>query len=236
MDDIYRLDSHIVKLVAELHVEREACVGVSFGLFHVWSFGFLDVCMHTCLDVPLKWMWACVRACMLPLHVSVHRLQNLFLQCFFRNHSQCSVISNRFLSVCGLQRGLSSSCLHFSQGSFRSALAESSSIVAFLHAFEGDVDDGNQALCGAQGAEQPVRIGLSQDPQDIALVKAQLARLCGYVVAQCSYFAVGWQRTWGKGEQEDLGNWWLVTGQSCFKNNCKTFPSWSFSILLFVLL
>lgn len=63
--------------------------------------------------------------------------------------------------------------------------------MALLHAFEGDVDDGNQALRGAQGAEQPVRIGLSQDTQDIALVEAQLAGLCGYVVAQCSDFAVG---------------------------------------------
>ncbi len=51
---LYKLDSHTVKLVAQLHTDKEACVYL--GLFLVWSFGFLVVCMHTCLDVPLKWM------------------------------------------------------------------------------------------------------------------------------------------------------------------------------------
>lgn len=53
-----------------------------------------------------------------------------------------------------------------------------------LGAAEGDVDDGDQAPRGAQGAEQPVGVGLPQDLQHVALVEAQLARLGGDVVAQ----------------------------------------------------
>lgn len=74
------------------------------------------------------------------------------------------------------------------KGSFDSALLGSSGILALLHAAEGDIDDGNQTLLGVQGAEQPVRISLAQDLQDIALVEAELAGLGGYVVAQRSYF------------------------------------------------
>lgn len=61
--------------------------------------------------------------------------------------------------------------------------------MAVLHAVEGHVNDGHQTLGGAQGAEQPVGIGLPQNPQDVALVEAQLARLGGYVVAQRSDLA-----------------------------------------------
>lgn len=51
------LESHIFKLVAQLHAERErsACLSV-FGFVSGLVFWFLDVCMHTCLDVPLRWM------------------------------------------------------------------------------------------------------------------------------------------------------------------------------------
>lgn len=75
-----------------------------------------------------------------------------------------------------------------SRGSFSSALLQPSGMVAVLHAVEGDIDDGNQAPAGAQRAEQPIRIRLAQDTQDVALVEAQLTGLGGYVVAQCSYF------------------------------------------------
>lgn len=78
--------------------------------------------------------------------------------------------------------------MNSSWDSFGSALSESRGIVAVLHAVEGDIDDGNQAPGGAQGAQQPVWISLAQDLQDITLVEAQLARLGGYVVAQCSHF------------------------------------------------
>lgn len=110
---------------------------------------------------------------------------------FFGTHPQCTVISNSSRSVAGtplcLQSGLPSSRVNSSRGSFGSALPESSGILALLHAFEGNINDGNQALRGAQRAEQPVGIRLAQDPQDVALVEAQLAGLGGYVVAQCSY-------------------------------------------------
>lgn len=79
-------------------------------------------------------------------------------------------------------------CLHLALIPLGSTLSGSTGILAVLHAFEGDVDDGDQASGGAQGAQQPVRVGLAQDPQDVALVEAQLAGLGGYVVAQRSYF------------------------------------------------
>lgn len=61
-------------------------------------------------------------------------------------------------------------------------------VLAVLHAVEGDVDDGDQALGGAEGAEQPVGIGLAQDPQHVALVEAELSGLGGDVVTQRSDF------------------------------------------------
>lgn len=53
-----------------------------------------------------------------------------------------------------LQSGLSPSLILLPfGGSFSSVLPESSGILAVLHAVEGDVDNGNQALGGAQEAE-----------------------------------------------------------------------------------
>lgn len=60
-------------------------------------------------------------------------------------------------------------------------------ILALLHAFEADIHDGNQAPCGAQGAEQPVWISPALDPQDVAFVEAQLTGFSGDVVAECPY-------------------------------------------------
>lgn len=71
-----------------------------------------------------------------------------------------------------------------SSGGVRSELLQSSGVLALLHTAEGDVNDGDQPVGGAQRAEQPVRVGLAQDPQDVALVEAQLAGLGGDVVAQ----------------------------------------------------
>lgn len=70
-----------------------------------------------------------------------------------------------------------------SWGSFGSTPSWPGGILAVLHAIEGNIDDGDQALAGAQGAEQPVGVGLFQDPQNVTLVEAQLAGLGGYVVA-----------------------------------------------------
>lgn len=135
--------------------------------------------------------------CLSP-HVSIHRLHDLcfFYNVFiFGNRPQCTVISNRFLfsvhwgrDTLRLQSSLPSSCVNSSWRSFGSALPESTGILTLLHAFEGNIDDGYQALRGAHGAEQPVWISPAQDPQGVALVEAQLPRLSGYVVAQCSYF------------------------------------------------
>lgn len=70
----------------------------------------------------------------------------------------------------------------------RSALPETGGVLAVLHAVEGDVDNWNQALGGAQGTEQPIGVSLAENAQDVALVEAQLSGLGGDVVAQCSYF------------------------------------------------
>lgn len=81
-------------------------------------------------------------------------------------------------------QGISS--VYFLGGGLSSVLPERGGVLAVLHAVEVDVDDGHQAPGGAQGAEQPVRIGLAQDLQDVTLVEAQLTGLGGYVVAQSS--------------------------------------------------
>lgn len=69
-----------------------------------------------------------------------------------------------------------------------SALLKSNGVLALLHAFECDIDKGNQTLQGAQGTEQPVWISFAEDLQDITFVEAQLTRFSGNVVAQCSDF------------------------------------------------
>lgn len=88
-----------------------------------------------------------------------------------------------------------SSSVDACQGSFASALAESAGNQALLRAFEGNIDDGNQTLRGAEGADEPVWVSLSQDLQDIALVKAEMTGLGGYVMAQRSHFTGKQQRT-----------------------------------------
>lgn len=54
---IYCIDwTVIIKLVAQLHAEKKAVCWSVFGFVSYLVFWFLDVCMHTCLDVPSKWM------------------------------------------------------------------------------------------------------------------------------------------------------------------------------------
>lgn len=133
---------------------------------------------------------------MLPLHVSVHHLHNLHIFynvffVFFYPPVQLSHLQqqpNTEFAVAGIP-SVFQSCSSFFflydfllRRFFSSALAQPGGVVAVLHAVEGDVDDWNQALAGAEGAEQPVRIGLTQDPQDVALVEAQLTGLGGYMV------------------------------------------------------
>lgn len=82
--------------------------------------------------------------------MSVHRLQDLCVRhivCLFSGtialHPKESPSSSR----------IRSSLLGAASGS---ALAESADFQALLHASQGDVYDGNQALRGAQRAQQPV--------------------------------------------------------------------------------
>lgn len=69
-----------------------------------------------------------------------------------------------------------------------SSLASATGAQALLHPSQGDVDDGNQALAGAQRAQQPVWISPTHNLHDVTLVEAQLARFSGYVMAQRSHF------------------------------------------------
>lgn len=69
-----------------------------------------------------------------------------------------------------------------------SALAGAAGEEALLHPSQGDIDDGNQALAGAQRAQQPVGIGPAHHLHDVALAEAQLSRFGGDVVAQRSHF------------------------------------------------
>lgn len=55
---------------------------------------------------------------------------------------------------------------------------------------QSDVHDGHQTLTGAQWAQQPVSVGLPQHLKDISLVEAQMAGLCGDVMAQSPHFTV----------------------------------------------
>lgn len=72
-----------------------------------------------------------------------------------------------------------------------SVLASDTRAQAVLHPSQGDVDDGNQALAGAQRAQQPVGISPLHNLHDVALVEAQLARFSGYVVAQGAHLTEG---------------------------------------------
>ena len=56
--------------------------------------------------------------------------------------------------------------------------------------FQGDVDDGHEALATAQGAQQPVSVGLAQHLQYVPFVEAQVAWFRGYVVAQRPHLTV----------------------------------------------
>lgn len=145
------------------------------------------------------------------LHVSLHCLHKLFLQCDFwessvvlsHNRFLFSVDTLRYPDTLCVQSTMPSSCTNSSWGSFVSALPESTGILALLHAFQGNIDDGNQTLRGAQRAEQPVWIRLAKDPQDVTLSEAELTGRGGYVVAQCSYFTEEPQRT-QKGQQSSI--------------------------------
>lgn len=55
---INRLELHIAKLEGEAEKEALASLWVC-DLCGVLFWFFLDVCMHTCLDVPLKQMSVC---------------------------------------------------------------------------------------------------------------------------------------------------------------------------------
>lgn len=162
------------------------------------------------VDVTLYWSPHASLACVCTSS------SEYFLQCLFGNHPRCADISNSshdqvFVVSRYVAGSLSVSkalCLRLvlipRGAAFGSALPESEGLLALLHALEGNIDDGNQALGGAQRAEQPVWVRLPQDPQDVALVEAQLAGLGGYVVAQRSYFTEERQRTRRRGEQSGI--------------------------------
>lgn len=115
---------------------------------------------------------------MLPSHVSVHHLH------VFYNVCQEPKVQPK--TVTKWQGYPSSPELQVTP----SALLQAGGVLAVVHAAEGDVDDGDQTLGGAQRAEQPVGVGFAQDSQDVALVEAQLAGLGRYVVAQGSDFTL----------------------------------------------
>lgn len=67
-------------------------------------------------------------------------------------------------------------------------MALSTRILALLHAVEGDINDRNKSLYGAQGAEQPVWVHFADHLHDVPFAEAQLSRFSGDVVAQRSDF------------------------------------------------